>query len=148
MSNFTFTIEAPELALAISNLAAAMRGPKFISPAPINPTQMTAPTSSTYDAQITAPTFNTYTTPPMPPPMQAATRVIPPPPAPPVVPVAAAPTYTIDQIMIAGAALVDAGNGKALTGLLNAFGAQSVLELKQEQYGVFATELRKMGAQI
>lgn len=68
--------------------------------------------------------------------------------APPVVPTAAAPTYNRDQIMTAGAALIDAGKITELTGLLNAFGVQAVTQLKQEQLGAFATELRKLGAQI
>lgn len=68
--------------------------------------------------------------------------------APPVVPTAAAPTYNRDQIMTAGAALIDAGKIAELTGLLNAFGVQAVTQLKQEQLGAFATELRKLGAQI
>lgn len=67
---------------------------------------------------------------------------------PPVVPTAAAPTYNRDQIMTAGAALIDAGKIAELTGLLNAFGVQAVTQLKQEQLGAFATELRKLGAQI
>lgn len=67
---------------------------------------------------------------------------------PPVVPVAAAPTYNRDQIMTAGAALIDAGKINELIGLLNTFGVQAVTQLKQDQLGAFATELRKLGAQI
>lgn len=70
-------------------------------------------------------------------------------PAPPAaVPVAAAPTFTREQIMTAGAALIDSGKMNELMGLLNTFGVQAVTQLKQEQLGAFATELRKMGAQI
>jgi hypothetical protein len=68
--------------------------------------------------------------------------------APPVVPTATAPTYNRNQIMTAGAALIDAGNLKELLGLLNAFEVQAVTQLKQEQLGAFATELRKLEAQI
>lgn len=50
--------------------------------------------------------------------------------------------------MTAGAALIDAGKINELMGLLNAFGVQAVTQLKQEQLGAFATELRKLGAQI
>jgi len=66
----------------------------------------------------------------------------------PAVPVAPAPTYNRDQIMTAGAALIDAGKINELMGLLNAFGVQAVTQLKQDQLGAFATELRKLGAQI
>lgn len=50
--------------------------------------------------------------------------------------------------MTAGAALIDAGKINELMGLLNTFGVQAVTHLKQEQLGAFATELRKLGAQI
>jgi len=45
-------------------------------------------------------------------------------------------------------ALIDAGKINELMGLLNAFGVQAVTQLKQDQLGAFATELRKLGAQI
>lgn len=50
--------------------------------------------------------------------------------------------------MTAGAALIDAGKINELMGLLNNFGVQAVTQLKQDQLGAFATELRKLGAQI
>lgn len=68
--------------------------------------------------------------------------------APPAVPVTAAPAFTREQIMTAGAALIDAGKMNELMTLLNTFGVQAVTQLKQEQLGTFATELRKLGAQI
>lgn len=64
------------------------------------------------------------------------------------VPVAAAPAYSREQIMAAGAALIDEGKMDGLMGLLNAFGVQAVSQLKQEQLGAFATELRRLGARI
>lgn len=79
----------------------------------------------------------------------AASAPAPVPTAPPAaVPVAAAPTITREQIMTAGAALIDAGKMSELMGLLNRFGVQAVTQLKQEQMGAFATELRKLGARI
>lgn len=81
-------------------------------------------------------------------PLTATPNTSPTPVTPPVVPTAAAPAYNRDQIMTAGAALIDAGKIAELTGLLNAFGVQAVTQLKQEQLGAFATELRKLGAQI
>ena len=67
---------------------------------------------------------------------------------PPAVPVTAAPAYSRDQIMTAGATLIDAGKMGALQTLLNTFGVQAVTQLKDDQLGAFATELRKLGAQI
>ncbi|MDL2318094.1 hypothetical protein LJC74_03240 [Eubacteriales bacterium OttesenSCG-928-A19] len=68
--------------------------------------------------------------------------------APPAVPVTAAPAFTREQIMTAGAALIDAGKMNELMTLFNTFGVRAVTQLKQEQLGTFATELRKLGAQI
>ena len=64
------------------------------------------------------------------------------------VPLASAPQYTVDQIMNAGAALMDAGKIEDLMNLLHSFGVQAVMELKPEQLGAFATEMRKLGAAI
>lgn len=58
------------------------------------------------------------------------------------------PTYTLDQISRAGASLVDAGKMQQLLELLGRYGVQAVTQLKPEQYGAFATELRGLGAQI
>lgn len=66
----------------------------------------------------------------------------------PTVPVAGAPTYTLDQISRAGASLVDAGKMQQLLELLGRYGVQAVTQLQPEQYGAFATELRALGAQI
>ncbi|MBR1602203.1 MAG: hypothetical protein IJ667_02045 [Synergistaceae bacterium] len=64
------------------------------------------------------------------------------------VPLASAPQFTVDQIMNAGAALMDAGKIEDLMNLLHSFGVQAVMELKPEQLGAFATEMRKLGAAI
>ena len=69
------------------------------------------------------------------------------PPAP-TVPVAGAPSYTIDQLAVAGAALVDAGKMEQLLALLAKYGVAAVTQLRPEQFGAFATELRALGAQI
>lgn len=65
----------------------------------------------------------------------------------PGVPVAA-PTYTIDMLARAGAALTQAGKTQEALALLAKYGVQTVNQLKPEQYGAFATELRALGAQI
>ena len=66
----------------------------------------------------------------------------------PAVPVAAAPIYTHDQIMAAGAALISAGKMPELIGLLSNYGVQAVQQLKPDQLGAFATDLRKLGATL
>lgn len=63
-------------------------------------------------------------------------------------PVTTAPSYTLDQIAKAGAYLVDAGKMEALLALLTKYGVAAVTQLQPEQFGVFATELRALGAQI
>lgn len=64
------------------------------------------------------------------------------------VPVTTAPQYTVDQIMQAGATLMDAGRVDELVNLLHTFGVQAVTDLKPEQMGAFATALRGLGAKI
>jgi len=64
------------------------------------------------------------------------------------VPVAPAPTFTLEQISRAGVQLVDAGKLPQLMGLLNKYGVQAVTQLDPGTYGAVATELRALGAQI
>lgn len=135
MLEMRITIEAPELAGALNNLAAALGGAKFTpqqgaavqQPAMPNPQAAPAP----------APTLS-----PAPAPAPAA-----PVPAP-GVPLAQPPQYTLDQIMAAGAALMDAGKVNELQNLLTSFGVNAVMSLKPEQLGAFATGLRELGAKI
>lgn len=60
----------------------------------------------------------------------------------------AAPTYTLDALARAGAALAQAGKMNEAMAVLAKYGVQTVNQLKPEQYGAFATELRALGAQI
>lgn len=100
--------------------------PVTMPPATVVPTQPTpAPVATPTPAQTVAPTN----------------------PAP-TVPVTTAPTYTLDQIAKAGASLVDAGKMEQLLALLAKYGVQAVTQLQPDQYGVFATELRTLGAQL
>lgn len=68
----------------------------------------------------------------------------------PKAPVAPAPTYTLEQVSRAGAELISADSGKLpqLRELLQKYGIPAVSELKPDQLGSFATELRALGAQI
>lgn len=68
----------------------------------------------------------------------------------PKAPVAPAPTYTLEQVSRAGAELISTDSGKLpqLRELLQKYGVPAVSELKPDQLGSFATELRALGAQI
>jgi len=138
------TVQAPELAQAIATLAAAMRG-MDIAPIQTGAEEIPPPANPTPPVTDT-PTPSQNVAPAAPVSTPAANPVAPPPP--PAVPTAAPPTFSREQIMTAGAALIDAGKINELMGLLNSFGVQAVTQLKQEQLGAFATELRKLGAQI
>ena len=140
-------IEAPDLAAAICKLAAAIahpdintltpdepRGVPVAAPAPAAPVNPTP-------APVAAPIASTA---PVPTEQPAAAPVAQ---APAAVPVTA-PTYTVDQIARAGASLVDAGKMEQLLALLARYGVAAVTQLKPDQFGAFATELRALGAQI
>lgn len=150
MFEINVTVNAPELAEALNNLATALKGAKpepaasktgkADKPAPVPPADYMPPADTAPAPAAPAPAVT-----PAPAPVQAPVTSAP---APAPVPVAPAPTYSRDQIMTAGAALIDAGKINELMGLLNSFGVQAVTQLKQDQLGAFATELRKLGAQI
>ena len=172
MSNMAMTIkvEAPDLVAALMRLAAAVNSdPNILTPdeprpqmpapapaAPIAPPAAPLPPVAVPQGNVTPPVAA-----PVPPaaplattmpPAPAAAPAAPPAPAPapaaPAVPVTTAPTYTLDQISKAGAALVDAGKMEPLLALLTKYGVQAITQLQPAQYGVFATELRALGAQI
>lgn len=138
-------IEAPDLSAAILKLAEAITpkavttrleqpmiptAPAPITPAPTTPAPVPGPTAA--PAATAGPSAATV-------PGNAPV---------PVVPVAAAPSYSMEQIATAGAALVDAGKRDQLLELLGRFGVQAVTQLQPAQFGVFAAELRALGAQI
>lgn len=58
------------------------------------------------------------------------------------------PQYTFDTIQTACAECMDKGQAQQLQGLLQKFGIRRIPELRSEQYGAFATELRGLGARI
>lgn len=66
------------------------------------------------------------------------------------VPLATAPTFTIQQIAKAGADLFTTRPElrPQVNALLTQYGIQSVTDLKPEHYGAFATALRGLGANI
>ncbi len=63
-------------------------------------------------------------------------------------PVAAPPTYTLEQLQAAGGELMTAGRLNELRALLNSFHVEALTDLPKEQYGAFATKLRELGAKI
>lgn len=129
MLEMKLTIEAPELANALNNLAAALGARPF-------PTAQQAPAAPVQQPQPVVP-------------QQAPAAPVQQPNMPVAgVPLAQPPKYTVDQIMAAGAQLMDAGKVNDLMNLLHSFGVQAVMDLKPEQLGAFATALRDMGAKI
>lgn len=59
-----------------------------------------------------------------------------------------AQAYTVEQLQMAMASLVDAGKMEDIRALLSGFGVPSIMGLQPDQYGALATALRGMGAQI
>ncbi len=140
MFEIKLTVEATELVNALNNLANSMGGANAHISQTQTPVQSAVPPAAC--ANIVP--LQAYTSPPSIPvanPQQASFPS-------PGVPLSQPPKYTTEQIMAAGAALVDAGKAQELMNLLSSFGVQAVTALKQEQLGAFATALREMGAKI
>lgn len=146
------TITAPGLEAALNNLAAAIAGAKAAAPTTVQapPQGPTAPVPTQAPPQAPAnPTPAAPSAAPAGFPGPAPTPVSQASPLPQAgLPLGGPPQYTVDQIMQAGATLMDAGKVTELTNLLHSFGVQAVMDLKPEQLGAFATEMRKMGAAI
>ena len=58
------------------------------------------------------------------------------------------PIYTVDDLARAAAPLMDAGKLPELQALLQKYGVKFLPELRPDQLGAFATDLRQMGAAI
>ena len=144
MLEMRITIEAPELVGALNNLVAAMGSAKF------TPQQgaVAAPQQPMTNPQTAAPTPAPAPVQPNPLPSPGPVAKATPNYPAPNVPLAQPPQYSIDQIMAAGATLMDAGKVNELRNLLMSFGANAVMDLKPEQLGAFATGLRELGAKI
>lgn len=56
--------------------------------------------------------------------------------------------YSFEQIQLACAKVAQAGKRAELQGLINSFGLNSLLELKEEQYNDFVLKLRGIGGVI
>ena len=133
-------ITAPELSEALNNLANA-----------IKPTSAIGVTNALAElAEAKAETPAVQTTPiPVAPVAPVQPTPIPVAPAAPTTAVpTAAPQYTLEMIAKAGTALIDAGKMGELTALLAKYGVEALTSLNPAQYGVFAADLRAMGASI
>ena len=112
-----------------------------VAPTPA-PTPTTAVTLAPVAPTQTAPASN----------VPAAPVVPTAPPLIPTVPVAsvptAAPTYTLDMLAKAGAALAGMNKYNETVAVLQKYGVQSLSELPPERYGEIALDLRALGAQI
>lgn len=155
-----------QMAAANTNAAPAVIPQPPVTPAPtVNPAQAQPPVAApapvaTAPSATPAPTspaaFNPASAPVAAPAPAAAPPVAPapaavPPAAPATAPAAVptgAPTYTLDALARAGATLAQSGKMQEALALLARYGVQTVNQLKPEQYGAFATELRALGAQI
>lgn len=132
--NIRGEIHLPEIAM-LCQAVSARPIPEAAAPAPVAPP---APSPAPAPAPVAAPAPAPTPTPAIP--SAAPASAVP----------TGAPTYSIDDIARAGAALAQQGPDKiaALTGLLQQFGLQAVTQLRPEQMGPFVTALRGLGAQI
>ena len=147
MLEIKITIEAPDLVNALNSLASAIAGNtpkenslKHVRQAETIPVEQSVPVAQTTAVPVeqsavqdVPDTKTEAQTPIMP--VQA-------------VPVAEPPQYTIEQIMQAGATLMDDGKVNELIKLLHSFNVQAVMDLKPDQLGAFATAMRDLGAKI
>lgn len=122
MYEIKVTVSCPDLVEAANTFAAALKG------------QAAATVAQTPPASAAPPA-----------PTQAQTQA-----PPPAVPLATAPTYSLEQLAQAGADLLtrDPAKGQAAQALLQQFGISAVTQLPKERYGEFATALRGLGANI
>ena len=154
------TIEAPTLAAAMERLAQAIAqghtGAPSVPVPPPMPAQVAAAAPTAHPAPAPAPVAAPVAPAPAPvaaAPVSGPQATLPgsaPAAAPIAAPVAPAPTYTVEQIGRAGADLATQAPGKMpeLLALLQKYGARAITELKPEQLGAFATELRGLGAKL
>lgn len=169
MSNFVVEIQAPAIVAAIQQLAAVLSANKsnpvsaalpqtaeeqavrqqIVPAAPVNPTSAQQPATPAVPVAAapiaqTPPNAPTLAMPAAPVTAYTAPTAMPVNPA----PVAAAPTFAMEDLARAASQLMDAGKQQDLLGLLAHFGVQALTQLPPERYGEFATSLRQMGAKL
>lgn len=58
------------------------------------------------------------------------------------------PAYTVEEMQLACAPLMDANRMGALQAVCAKYGASSLLDIPKEQYGALAADLRALGARL
>lgn len=129
----------PEILDMVKALATAVSGKTAPSAQPV----MQSPVST---APIMAPPAMQNPAPAAP--MQMAPTPMIQNPIPTAAPTAPPAVYTLEQLSLAAAPLMDAGKSDALIALMQSFGVQTLQQLPQERYNDFAVAIRGMGAQI
>ena len=138
---FTLTINGKSAEELFSNMEAILSGSPGVSARGNSPEAIPAQPDLTCRTPVYA-----STVPVCAPPVQAYT-----PPAPGLAanPVpTAAPAYTFDQLARAGATLAQSGKSDQVRALLTKYNIASLDRLNPEQYGLFAADLRALGAQL
>ena len=120
----TVTVNAPELAGAITEFARAIEGPAL----------------NKY-GEITIPAGTTAT-------VQSVERVVQPTPAQQTTAQPQQKALTLNDIATAGAGLVDQGKMQQVIELLGTYCVQAITQLQPTQFDAFAGELRALGAAI
>jgi len=124
------TIDAPEIATALNNLAQAIN--YLTTKQPQNAPAMAEPASYNAPAEVAqTPTA----------PVQEAAKATP-------TEAKAEKRYTLDDLSRVGAELIDQGKMPQLIDLLKKNGVQAITQLKPEQYAAVATELIALGAKL
>ena len=137
--------DVDKLVEAINRLADIMSGAaKQPNPHPQSPVQQPAVTAAQRVPVATVPVQPNRR------PVPSAPTQPPVPPAPIQAPVAPPPQYTMDQLQLAAGTLMDMGPQvmQQLQGLLQQYGITRVTDLRPEQMGAYAADLRRLGARI
>ena len=140
--DINITINCPDLVTAAKAVSEAL-----CSRASNEPVASVAPAAPQPAAPVAPPV--TQSAPQMTPPA-APQPVVPPVAPPPVPPTSPTPTLTLAQVCKAGAdwMVLSPNNKPQLQALCQRYGVTDPTQLKQEQLGAFATELRALGVQI
>lgn len=147
-AKITVHIVAPELIAAIAALVSPVAAPvqsgAAVTNTPVIPAArvVSSPANATPVQTSAAPALNF--------PAPTAAPVNAPAPTTASVPLAAVPTYTLEQLSHAGVELYmrDPVKGQQAQALLAQFGVSEVTAIPKERYGEFATALRGLGASI
>lgn len=145
------TVNAPDLIMAATVFAKALRPDTQAAPAPVvtlDPQQGTLAVSTDVAtataAAATAAARTAVPTAPTPTNQPPASAPL----AQPQAPATATPAYDLYQLANAGAVLTRQGKVAELQALLPKYGVATISELDPSLYGAFATDLRGLGAQI